>query len=202
MAEAQLAAPLLAAMLPRGMSTAGITIREASDRDLPVVADLAAITFRAHYPSIITREQIEYMLEHMYSLTALRRQRQEGHVFLLGLHAGEPVAYAAFGVSAEDQIEGLIHKLYILPEHQGRGIGQRLIEHIADRLVRMGRSRLVLTVNRGNISAINFYFKLGFTIRSAVDTGIGGGYFMNDFVMTKRLNTTPGHESGLLLAMR
>ncbi len=184
------------------MTAAGITIREASDRDLAVVAELAAITFRAHYPTIISREQIEYMLEHMYSVPALRRQRQEGHVILLGLLAGAPVAYASFGVSAEDQIEGQIHKLYILPEHQGRGIGQRLIEHIADRLVRMGRGRLVLTVNRRNISAINFYFKLGFTIRSVVDTDIGGGFSMNDFVMTKRVATVPGHESGLLPAMR
>jgi len=184
------------------MTPAGITIREASDRDLPVVADLAAITFRAHYSTIISGEQIEYMLERMYSAVALRRQRQMGHVFLLALHAGEPVAYASFGVSAEDQAEGQIHKLYILPEHQGRGLGQRLIEHIADRLVRMDRGRLVLTVNRGNIAAINFYFKMGFTIRSVVDTGIGGGFSMNDFVMTKRLSTTPGHESGLLQAMR
>ena len=185
------------------MSTAGITLREASDRDLPTVADLAALTFRAHYPTILPREQIEYMLERMYSPTALRRQRQEGHVFLLAQLDGQPVAYASFGVSAEDQAEGQIHKLYILSEHQGRGIGQRLIEHIADRLVRMDRTRLVLTVNRGNISAINFYFKMGFTIRSAVDIGIGSGFAMNDFVMTKRLRATPDNSgSGLLPAMR
>ena len=184
------------------MTSAGITIREASDRDLPIVADLAAITFRAHYPTILPREQIEYMLERMYSTIALRRQRQEGHVFLLGLHAGEPVAYASFGISAEDQAEGQIHKLYIMPEHQGRGIGQRLIQHITDRLLHMDRCRLVLTVNRGNISALNFYFKMGFTIRSVVDTGIGGGFTLNDFVMTKRLNTAPGRDSGLLQAMR
>lgn len=184
------------------MATAGITIREVSDRDLPLVADLAAAAFRAHDASVIGREQIDYMLERMYSLPALRRQRQEGHIVLLGQLAGEPVAYATFAVSAEDQTEGQIHKLAILPEHRGRGIGQRLVEHIADRLVRMQRSRLVLTVNRGDILAINFAFKLGFTIRSAVDTGIGGGFSMNDFIMTKRLASIPGHDSGLLPAMR
>jgi len=42
-----------------------------------------------------------------------------------------------------------------------------------------------LQVNRKNYKAINFYFKNGFTIESVGDFDIGGGYYMNDFVMIK-----------------
>jgi hypothetical protein len=45
----------------------------AVERDLPVVAELAQVIWRRHYPGIITVEQIEYMLARGYSLDALRR---------------------------------------------------------------------------------------------------------------------------------
>jgi ribosomal protein S18 acetylase RimI-like enzyme len=186
-------------MLADPMTRAAITIREATDRDLPVVVDLACATFRAHYPSIIGRDQIEYMLATTYSIEALGRQRKEGHVFLVGSVGGTPVAFASFGVSAEDQVEGQIHKLCVLPDHQRHGIGHGLIEHISERLARMGRTRLVLAINRCNISAINFSFKNGFTIRSAVDSDIGGGFAMSDFVMTRKLRDTPGSSGSAVL---
>lgn len=162
-----------------------VTIREASDRDLDTAATLAASTFRQHYPGIISDAQIEYMLSHRYSAAALRRQRQEGQVFLLALVNRNPVAFASFGLSQEETSEVQIHKLYVLPEHQGQRIGVRLIDEVTTRVLRLERRRLVLTVNRLNIQAINFYFREGFTLRSAVDIDIGGGYVMADFVMEK-----------------
>lgn len=164
-----------------------VTTREASDRDMGAVATLAAETFRQHYPGIIGEGQIEYMLKHMYSATALRRQRQEGSVFLMALINQKPAGFAAFALSQEEMSEAQIQKIYVLPEHHGRRIGVRLIDEITNRVLGLGRSRLTLTVNRRNIQAINFYFREGFTIRSVVDTDIGGGYLMKDFVMEKAL---------------
>ncbi len=43
-----------------------------------------------------------------------------------------------------------------------------------------------LQVNRQNMKAINFYFKMGFVIEQVADFDIGDGYFMNDFVMVYR----------------
>jgi len=45
---------------------------------------------------------------------------------------------------------------------------------------------LRLQVNRQNYKAVNFYFKMGFIIESVGDFDIGGGYFMNDFVMVRK----------------
>jgi RimJ/RimL family protein N-acetyltransferase len=66
-------------------------------------------------------------------------------------------------------------------EQQGKGIGaeafERLLEHYAD------AREIRLTVNRQNYKSINFYFKIGFRIERCADFDIGGGFFMNDFVM-------------------
>lgn len=175
-------------------------IREAGERDLAVMAALAASVFRTHYPAMISGEQIEWMLERMYSETAFRRQRGEGHVFLIAHLGTVPIAFASFSVSAEELSEGSIHKLYILPEHQGRGVGRLLIERICARMAALDRARVSLTVNRRNILAINFYFKMGFAIRSVVDIEIGGGFQMNDFIMVKRL--TESGQSASLPAIR
>ncbi len=55
------------------------------------------------------------------------------------------------------------------------------------RVMALDRTHLVLTVNRLNVHAMNFYIKLGFLLRSVTDTDIGGGFEMQDFVMAKRL---------------
>jgi ribosomal protein S18 acetylase RimI-like enzyme len=169
-----------------------VTTREANDRDLTTVATLAGSIFRQHYPGILSVAQIDYMLAKLYSAAALRRQRQLGHVFLLALINEKPAAFASFALSQEETNEAQIHKLYVLPEHHGRRIGVRLIDEVTTRVQRLDRRRLVLTVNRLNIQAINFYFREGFTIRSVVDTDIGGGYAMQDFVMEKLIGDASG----------
>jgi ribosomal protein S18 acetylase RimI-like enzyme len=47
---------------------------------------------------------------------------------------------------------------------------------------------LQLQVNRFN-KAKEFYEKLGFTVIKTADFDIGNGYFMNDYVMEKKLRT-------------
>lgn len=168
-------------------SASPLTIRDASEADFRPMAVIAAAAFRSNYPGFLSGEQIEYMLEHRYASQALLRQAQRGHRFLIAHQDGLPTAFLSFALSIEDADEAQIHKLYIRPDLQGHGIGRRLMETVEARVIGLGRSHLVLTVNRLNIHAINFYIRLGFLLRSAVDTDIGGGFMMNDFVMTKRL---------------
>jgi hypothetical protein len=49
-------------------------ILPATEADLPAIATLAGVIWRAHYPGIISSEQIEYMLAKMYSLGTLREE--------------------------------------------------------------------------------------------------------------------------------
>ena len=47
----------------------------------------------------------------------------------------------------------------------------------------MEANALDLNVNRYNYSAQSFYEKFGFKVLKEEDIHIGGGYFMNDYVL-------------------
>ena len=78
-----------------------------------------------------------------------------------------------------------LDKLYVHPRHQRCGHGGRLIARARDRARARGCQRLVLAVNRHNLTAIAAYRKHGFGIEEAVVTDIGGGFVMDDFIMAR-----------------
>jgi diamine N-acetyltransferase len=77
--------------------------------------------------------------------------------------------------------KGFINKFYIQSETRRTGIGKLAFEALLKQYPQVNEIRL--QVNRQNYKAINFYFKMGFTIESVADFNIGDGYFMNDFIM-------------------
>ena len=60
------------------MSATDITLASADASYLLVVRRMAETAWRAHYPGIISREQIDYMLERGYSHEALARHLLTG----------------------------------------------------------------------------------------------------------------------------
>jgi ribosomal protein S18 acetylase RimI-like enzyme len=82
-----------------------------------------------------------------------------------------------------------LHKIYILPNQQGFGIGKQVIDYIIDDIQQRGATALQLNVNRNN-PAKNFYEKIGFEVVRSEDGDIGNGYFMNDYIMEKKLQAS------------
>jgi len=138
------------------------------------------------YTPIIGAQQVAYMLAQFYSPDALQKQMEEhNHQFILCYSDSEPIAFASYS-ETEPQIFKL-HKLYILPTLQGKGIGRYMIQHIADDLRTRNATTLRLNVNRYNTAAIAFYEKTGFTLFKTEDIDIGNGFFMNDYVLEMKL---------------
>ncbi len=105
----------------------------------------------------------------------------------LGDEASPPPTNPAF--------EFKLHKLYLLPELHGRGLGSLLLQHV-EREVRAGAGRrLILYVNRRNTKAITAYKRNGFAVTESVVTDIGNGFVMDDYVMTKELPELPASDS-------
>ena len=80
-----------------------------------------------------------------------------------------------------------ISKIYLLKEHRGEG---PVLGHHP--LLRAPRPRarpdaLYLTVNKHNEMAIRAYKAKGFEVIDAVETDIGDGYIMDDYIMEKKL---------------
>ncbi len=149
---------------------------------------MAETSWPATYRGIISEAQIAYMMNLFYHPDALRRQIVElGHRFIMACDGEIPVGFAAYSPrTTPDDTTWRLHKIYIQPGQQGKGIGRHLVDYIAGQIIPLGATALELNVNRYN-KAISFYEKLAFAITGEEDIDIGGGYFMNDYVMTKPL---------------
>ena len=155
-------------------------IKNALADDIPLIRELTFRIWPQTYEDILSRQQINYMLEMMYSETSLQNQMKEGAEFVLVYEKDE-----AFGFASTQEIGAGIfklHKLYILPSLQGKGAGRFILDYIMNDIRNNGGKSLQLQVNRHN-KAKDFYSKLGFSIIKEADFDIGAGYFMNDYVM-------------------
>lgn len=156
-----------------------MTLRLATESDIPLVSELARRIWLDYYPAIVSVEQIEFMLERMYSTDALSEQMRNGQIFYLPETAQGTIGYLS--VSETDPGSYFMHKFYIDNGLRGKGIGQEVLQLLKNILPAMQVLRL--NVNRRNYQSINFYFKAGFIIESCMDIPIGNGYEMNDFRM-------------------
>lgn len=164
-----------------------IRIEPLCQPDIPALIQLAQTIWRQHYSNIITGEQIEYMLARRYDAQAIGRQIRHGPVWWYKLTLGGELAAFAASAPGREAGEIKIDHLYVRRDLRGRGLGGALIAHIERRARTAGCSRLYLQVNRNNSSAIAAYRHHGFQVAEAAKFDIGGGFVMDDYIMTKDL---------------
>ena len=151
----------------------------ADEKDITTIQALAHEIWNDHYPAIIGQEQVDYMLERMYSASSMLKQMHDGQAFFLVMENKIPMGFAS--VEKQDLGKYFLNKCYIKTSVQRGGIGSWVIRTILEKYTDCNELRL--QVNRQNYKAINFYFKMGFVIEQVADFDIGDGYFMNDFIM-------------------
>ena len=130
------------------------TIKKATTNDIQLINEMAQIVFPATYREILSKEQLDYMMDWMYSPKNLRKQmEEEGHIYYIAYKDGEAAGY----VSIQPEGEHLFHlqKIYVLPLFQGCRLGK----------------------------ALQFYQHLGMEKVAEGDFHIGNGYYMNDYIM-------------------
>jgi ribosomal protein S18 acetylase RimI-like enzyme len=159
-------------------------IRNAGVQDIDLIRQLCLKVWPQTYSSIISQEQIDYMLEMMYSETSLKKQMEDGAQFIIVYDEEAPVGFASFGEARPAIFK--LHKLYVLPSQQGKGTGRFMLGHILSEIKKENAQSLQLQVNRRNNAKL-FYEKNGFTIIKEFDFDIGNGYMMDDYVMEKKL---------------
>lgn len=158
-------------------------IRPLAPRDAEALAALAREIWLAHYPAIISGEQIEYMLAQRYRPELIRAELAEGAVFWDVLWTGDAMAGFSSYFRTGHPGEMKLDKLYVRPDLQRRGFGGRLIARAAEVARECGCTRLVLAVNKRNAGAIAAYRKHGFAVVDSVVKDIGGGFVMDDYIM-------------------
>ena len=160
-------------------------IKKAGTDDIALIRELTFRVWPQTYASILSQEQIDYMLEMMYSESSLKNQMTEdGCRFIIVYENGNPVGFASY--SEEETQRWKLNKIYVLQNQQGKGTGKYMINYIIEEIKKQNANSLYLQVNRYN-NAKSFYEKLGFAEIDFINLDIGNGYFMNDYVMEKKL---------------
>ena len=213
-----------------------IKILKATKGDLQTIHDMAQVVFRHTYRDILSPEQMDYMMEMMYSLPNLHQQLDEGHHYYIAYDGdaglsdyayadscevagsgrmcgrdgqsstyGMPCGYVSVQYHGEDP-DGTevfhLHKIYVMPQSQGKGVGMRLFQTVMNhvRSVKDSRvavssnsdavstsdsqpkARIELNVNKHN-SAVAFYKHIGMRIIHEEDYPIGNGFYKTDYIM-------------------
>lgn len=149
---------------------------------LPIVIDLTKKIWPVAYGEILSKAQLDYMIDKFYNETALRELIQKGHVFYLAQDDnGKDVGFVSYEINSEPN-KTKIHKIYVLPETQGTGLGRQFFELVKEKAIENNQNAIFLNVNKYN-KAIHFYTKLGFTKVKDEVIDIGNGYVMDDYVM-------------------
>jgi RimJ/RimL family protein N-acetyltransferase len=163
-----------------------IQFKPATNTDISLIHQLAHTIWHSHYPGIISVEQIEYMLNLMYSANVISKEISTGYNWELIYEGIQPIGFLSFLIDEKERSVKL-NKLYILSSFHGKGYGNQSLNYLKEKCVSLKLKKLHLVVNKKNTKAIQAYLKAGFYKEKEVVTEIGNGFVMDDFVMAINL---------------
>ena len=164
------------------------TIRKATSADCGLIHKLAWQIFPETYKEILSKEQIEYMMEWMYSLerASANRWKKKGMCTSLPVRSAKRRVMYPYSNREKDLFH--LQKIYVLPYYQGAHCGSFLfreaVKYIRD--VHPAPCIMELNVNRNN-KAVGFYEHMGMKKSREGDFPIGNGYYMNDYIMQLKI---------------
>jgi ribosomal protein S18 acetylase RimI-like enzyme len=161
-------------------------IKKASIDDIASINSIATVVWPATYSNMMTKEQLDYMFDMMYSPDSIRTQMTvKNHNYFILFEDNVPQGYISIHILEPSIL--YLEKIYVLPSSQGRGFGAMLIDRAKEFALTHSLNSIRLNVNRDNKSR-RFYEHLGFEIISQRDLPIGKGFYMNDYIMEKQLH--------------
>lgn len=139
------------------MLAAALRIDEMTLDDIPGVHEIERQSFSTPWPPNAFREE----------LTSNRMAR-----YIVARCDERIAGYAGLWVVID---EGHITTFGVHPEHRRRGVGKRMLLHLADLTASLGGDRMTLEVRASNEPAQALYAQFGF-----VPAGVRRGYYTDD----------------------
>ncbi|MDH6252612.1 GNAT superfamily N-acetyltransferase [Chryseobacterium sp. H1D6B] len=156
----------------------------ATEKDIPLIQDLARRSWENAYAEILSSEQMEYMLATMYSQEEISNhlKHPKYHYYLiLDENTDSFDGFIGYENGYEEQTTKL-HRIYLVPESKGKGLGKTTLEFLNQKASESGDKRIILNVNKYN-AAKNFYESQGYTVYDEGVFDIGNNFFMDDYLM-------------------
>lgn len=159
-----------------------VEFRKATEKDIPLLRELAEKSWKSAYANILSPEQIDYMLAEMYSEKEISSQLQNSdyHYYLI-LNNEIPAGFMGFELNYEQDTTKL-HRIYLLEEFKGQGLGKKGLNLLKEKVKENINHRIILNVNKNN-PAIKIYESQGFKVFAEGIFDIGNGYVMDDFLL-------------------
>lgn len=156
-----------------------LKIKEA--KDTQQLACLASEIWHEYWVEILSKEQIDYMVDKFQSKQAIQRQiAVENYIYFYLEYNNQIAGYT--GLSKKDSYF-FLSKLYIKKDFRHLGLGTLTFEFIKNFAKENNYSKIVLTVNKYNQNTIMAYKKWNFKQIDSVITDIGNGFVMDDYIM-------------------
>lgn len=159
-----------------------ISIKECkTDEDLKTVADLATIIWHEYFPNIISDSQIDYMVDKFQSCEAMKEQtKHEQYHYHMVFDENELIGY----IGLQNQPDRLfLSKLYLKKEARGHHYASTMFEYVKEQAEKYCYPAIYLTCNKHNKHSLDVYEKFGFQWIDSVQTDIGQGYIMDDYIL-------------------
>ena len=159
-------------------------LKEAKPTDSLLIQKLAQEIFPHTYKEIITQEQIDYMMDMMYTPSLLEEKIEtQSERFFIGYKEDTPFGYLSFEKKESNYF--YIQKIYVRPQFQGAKCGTYLFEEAKKTIKKecSGPIRIGLNMNKENEKALSFYKKRGMKIAGTRVHPIGHDFFMDDYIL-------------------
>ncbi len=142
-------------------------IRLAGPGDAPALSTLLALVFAHAYAANIPADTLVTYLARAFNPTTLARQLDQPASSCWLSYSGDALIGCAWinPHPPVDTTTATLDKMYVLPAHQGTGIGGRLLSAAINGARQQGFARMQLAVWRGNPGALAFYSRHGFSIQ-------------------------------------
>lgn len=164
-----------------------LEFKPAGPNDWSIIQSVAHFTWPVTYGQLLQAGQLEYMLDLMYSERSIKMQMEGGHQFLIGYQTGTPLGFTSVQKQYKAPANLMIHKLYVLPSFQGRGVGKAFMDYLKLLAIQSAHDTLMLKVFEKNEKAIRFYQQQGFYVIGEELSELGRGYSVKDYVMVKKV---------------
>lgn len=163
-----------------------ITFKKAGEKDISLIRTLAEQSWKNAYLDIISLEQVEYMLQKMYSAEEIfsHLKNPTYHYFIIE-EDSVPAGFIGFENHYEEHTTKL-HRIYLLKEFKGKGLGKFALQFLKEKVNETSDDRIILNVNKNN-AAQKMYESQGFKVYEEGVFDIGNGYVMDDFLMEYHL---------------
>lgn len=160
-----------------------------TDEEIEKLARVADEIWHEYWPALIGKAQTDYMVEQFQSIKVIRHDMSV-HAYeywFIEDEQGGILGYTGGHVEPETN-RFFISKIYLYEEARGHGYARRTVEFYDELCRERGLSAMYLTVNKRNELGTRAYRGTGFEVIESVETDIGEGFVMDDYIMERKVS--------------